>query len=243
MMDLARGLGDLRRAFAFLNRHRRLWGWVLAPALATLLLLGGLIAVVVLTVYPAVHAIEQWLPWLGDKASWLLWTIVVGGMLAGGWLMFVRLAGLVAGPLCEMLSEAVEEKLTGVRGAPFSAWRFVRDAAIGAAHSIRRLAVAVLGFAVVFAMSFVPVVGTIAAIALGGWIAARGAAYDSYDGVLARRRLAYRDKLAYLAEHRARTFGLGVAVAAMLLVPGLNLIALGLGTTAATIAVHELEQR
>ena len=52
--------------------------------------------------------------------------------------------------------------------------------------------------------------------------------------------MAYRDKLAYLARHRGRTLGLGLAVSGMLLVPGLNLIALGLGSAGATVAVHAL---
>ena len=47
------------------------------------------------------------------------------------------------------------------------------------------------------------------------------------------------DKLAYLAEHRSRTYGLGAATAGMLLVPGLNLVALGLGAAGATVAMHD----
>ena len=41
---------------------------------------------------------------------------------------------------------------------------------------------------------------------------------------------------AYLARHRGRTLGLGATVAGMLLVPGLNLIALGIGAVGATLA-------
>src|SRR5690242_14186256 len=116
MTDLVRGLRDLGRGLAFLNQHPRLWGWVIAPAIATLLLLGGVIAVVVMMAAPAVHAVERWLPDLGGVVSWLEWTIVVGGLIAGAWLVFVNVAGLVAGPLCELLSEAVEERLTGRPG-------------------------------------------------------------------------------------------------------------------------------
>jgi uncharacterized protein involved in cysteine biosynthesis len=86
------------------------------------------------------------------------------------------------------------------------------------------------------------VIGSIAAVLIGGWLAARGAAYDCYDAVLARRSLSYGDKLAYLARHRQRTFGLGAAVAAMLFVPGLNLIALGVGAAGATVAAHAIER-
>lgn len=241
MTNLVRGVRDLGRGFEFLNQHPRLWGWVVAPAVATLLVLGGMIALVAMLAAPAVDWIVGWVPFLGEAARWLAWLIVIGGLLAGGWLLFARVIGLVAGPLCEVLSEKVEEQLTGKAGEAFSMSRFAGDAVVGVAHSVRRLIAALFALLLVFAISFVPVLGSLAGLGLGGWIAARGAAYDSYDGVLARRRLAYQAKLAFLDAHRARTIGLGAAVAAMLLVPGLNLIALGLGTTAATLAVHELE--
>jgi uncharacterized protein involved in cysteine biosynthesis len=41
--------------------------------------------------------------------------------------------------------------------------------------------------------------------------------------------------------HRQRTVGLGATVAVMLLVPGLNLVALGLGAAGATVAAHAME--
>ena len=63
------------------------------------------------------------------------------------------------------------------------------------------------------------------------------AAYDCYDAVLSRRDLPYEAKTAYLAARRGRTFGLGAAVAGMLLVPVLNLVALGVGAAGATLAV------
>ena len=110
----------------------------------------------------------------------------------------------------------------------------------GVAHGIRRLGVALLATIVVFAIGLVPGVGTIAALVLGFWFASRATAYDCYDAVLARRGMAYRAKLAYLAEHRSRTLSLGATVTAMLFVPGLNLIALGLGAAGATVAMTDV---
>lgn len=113
----------------------------------------------------------------------------------------------------------------------------------GLGHSLRRLAGSLLGAVAMLALSFVPIVGSIAALAVGGWLAAGGAAYDCYDAVLARRALSYADKLGYLRAHRGRTLGLGAAVAGLLLVPGVNLVALGVGAVGATLAAHELAGR
>jgi CysZ protein len=242
MSELGRGVHDVGRGFAFLKAHPRLWGWVIAPAVVTLVLLSVLVVVVSRLLTQIVAAVTAHLPsWLEGAASWGLSIIVVIALAVAGLLVFVAIAGAIAGPFCELLSEAVEVQLTGREGPPFSLGRFVREAAIGVGHALRRLIGAAIGASFLFALSFVPVVGTIAAVVIGGWFAARAAAYDSYDAVLSRRALAYRDKLAFLHTHRSRTLGLGGSVAGLLLVPGVNLVALGVGAVGATLAIHDLD--
>lgn len=242
MHDVARGARDVVRGFRFLVAHPRLWGWVIAPALVTLVLLIAAVWGVSSAASPLVAWATGWLPrTIESGASVVVWVVVVAALGLGALLVFVPVAGAVAGPFNELLSEAVEEQLTGVPGPRFSAIGFVRDALTGLVHGARRLLVFLLGAVILFAISFIPVAGTIAATAIGFWLAARGAAYDCFDAVLARRRLGYQAKLAYLARHRARSFGLGAAVAGLLLVPGVNLIALGLGATGATLVVRDLE--
>jgi CysZ protein len=158
-------------------------------------------------------------------------------------IVFVPLVGLVAGPFAERLSEHLEAALTGQPAAPSSFGDFVHSLLLSIAHGLRRLLASVVGLAVVFAIGFAPVVGSVAAVIVAAWLAAHAAAYDAYDAVLSRRLMSYRGKLAYLGHHRARTMGLGAAVAGMLLVPGLNLFALGLGAAGATVASLELERR
>jgi CysZ protein len=242
MNELMRGVRDAGRGFAFLKAHPRLWRWVIAPAVVTLLLLIVLVVVASRLLTQVIAWLTAHLPsWLEGAASWGLSILVVIALAAGAMLAFVTLAGGIAGPFCELLSEAVEVELTGRDGSPFSLVRFLGDVALGIGHALRRLIVSVLGAMFLFALALVPVVGTIAAVVLGCWFAARAAAYDSYDAVLARRALAYRDKLAFLRMHRGRTLGLGAAVAGLLLVPGINLVALGVGAVGATLAAHDLD--
>ncbi|HEU4731959.1 MAG TPA: EI24 domain-containing protein [Kofleriaceae bacterium] len=242
MHQLARGVRDVQRGFGVLRAHPALWKWVIAPALASAALLGGLILAALHFSDALVGWVVLHLPgWLAHVASSLLTTMILIGLLVGVWLVFMPLAGLVAGPFNEMLSEHVEARLTGQPPSPFSLGEFTHGLLLGIVHSIRRLIAMLVGIAVVFAVGFVPVVGTVAAVVIAVWLAATSTAYDCYDAVLARRMLGYRTKLAYLAHHRARSLGLGAAVAGMLLVPVLNLVALGIGAAGATVAVHALE--
>lgn len=238
MSELGRGLSDLGRGFSFLNAHPRLWGWVAAPAAVTLVVLGALIYLVMRIADSLVSRVTSWLPdAIAGVGGWVLWAIVLAALVFGALIVFVSVAGIVAGPFNEMLSEAVEEQVTGKKAPAFSFGTFTASLLRGLGHGIKRVIVAVLGAVLLFAIGFVPVIGTIAALVLGAYFTARGAAYDCYDSILSRRDMPYDAKTAYLAANRSRTLGLGAGVAGMLVVPVLGLVALGVGAAGATLAV------
>lgn len=238
MREVSRGLGDVGKALDFLKSRPRLWKWLVMPALVTLLVLAGIVIGVAALTDPLVTWVAAHVPsWLETIVSWILRIVVIAGVGMAAMVVFVGVAGLIAGPFNEMLSEAVEEELLGKKGPPFAFGAFVKEALVGIAHALRRLATSLVWLVLLFALGFVPVIGTIAAFVIGLYLAASGCAYDCYDAVLARRAMSYRDKQAFLAAHRQRSLGIGGAVAGMLLVPGLNLIALGVGATAATLAL------
>jgi CysZ protein len=240
MLQLAVGFRDVGRGLGVIKAHPSLWKWLIAPAIATLLLVIAAILGIVHAVDPIVGWVTAHLPsWLATVASSLLRLLIITILGSTALLVFTTVAGAIAGPFNELLSERVEAVLTRRPPPPFSLRELVHGAAVGVLHAVRRLAKALLGIALVIAIGFVPVVGAVAAVLIGGWFAASAAAYDCYDAILARRAMAYRDKLAYLARHRGRTLGLGLAVAGLLLVPGLNLVALGLGAAGATVAACE----
>jgi CysZ protein len=241
--QLASGFHDIGRGYRVLRAHPVLWKWVIAPALITLVLFAALIV----GIWALVAPLRDWLAGhlpdvLAHVASSLLTTLVIVVLAVFGLSLFVSIAGIIAGPFNEALSERIESRLTAVPMTPFSLHEFGHGLWLAIGHGLRRLLASLVGLVVVFAIGFVPVIGTIAAIVFGAWLTAYGAAYDCYDAVLARRFWAYRRKIDYLAHHRMRTMGLGAAVAGMLLVPGLNLVALGLGAAGATVAAHQLDR-
>jgi CysZ protein len=238
MRQFATGIHDVGRGLAVLRAHPTLWRWLVAPALATLVLLVVAIAAVVHLVHPVVAWVSDRLGWVASIAGGLLTLLVAGVLACAGLLVFTQVAGMIAGPFNEQLSERIESVLTGRHPSPFSLREFAHGAALSVLHSARRISAALIGVALVFVVGTIPVIGAAAALVLAAWFTATAAAYDCYDAVFGRRAMAYRDKMAYLARHRGRTLGLGVAVAGMLLVPGLNLVALGLGAAAATVASH-----
>lgn len=242
MRQLLLGAGDAARGLRYLLAHPRLLGWVVAPAIATLVVIIGVVWAVLALSAPAVAWISAGAPdWLESWLSGVLRVLVVAGLSVVGFLFYVSLSGVLAGPFCEMLSEAVEERVTGKPAPGFSLLTFARGVLLGVLHALRRLAIYLAALGLVFLLgALVPGVGHAIAAAVGFYLAAKTAAYDCYDAVFGRRLWRYRQKTEYLRAHRGRTLGLGAAVAALLLIPFFNLVALGLGAAGATLAFLEL---
>jgi CysZ protein len=243
MRQLARGARDVARGFRFLGAHPRLWWWVLAPAVVTLVFIVGVIWTVLVVSAPLVAMVTGWAPdFMEPFAGALLRILAVAGLSVVGFLVYVSLSGLFAGPFCELLSERVEEQITGNPSPRFSLFAFVRGLVLGILHAVRRLAVYLFAVGLALAAgSVVPVFGHALGIALAGYFAATTAAWDCYDAVFGRRLWRYRQKQEYLRAHRGRTLGLGAAVAALLLIPFCNLVALGVGSIGATLAWLDVE--
>jgi CysZ protein len=172
----------------------------------------------------------QWAERLIEIVAWIVLAIASMSIV-------LSLAALIAGPFNEMLSEAIEEKVTGVPGPKFRLGHFLVDAITGAIHALRRIAIYLFLMGLLLLTGLlIPVVGTVLSAAGGAIITARFASYDAYDAVYARRRMNYRDKMTALNISLGRSMGLGALVSAVLIVPGLNLVALSIGAAGATLA-------
>ena len=244
MDQLSTGVGDLQRGLAALRAHPRCWKYVIAPAVITAALLVGLVFGVKYASAPIVEWLTVHLPhWLAGIAGGVLHALVVIGLSAGAVVVFVPVAGLIAGPFAERLSEHLEQAITGQPSSPFQFGEFLHGLLLAIGHGLRRVLASLGGLLLVLVIGWIPVIGTIGAIAATLWFAAHSAAYDCYDAVLGRKLMAYDAKLQYLARYRGRTMGLGGIVAVLMLIPVANLFALGLGAAGATVAALEQDGR
>jgi uncharacterized protein involved in cysteine biosynthesis len=215
--EVITGVLDAARGAAYLARHRGLLKWVVAPA-------------VVVTLIAALTF--GWLIALIGAVGIIGWTSLAIACATA----IATIAMLVSGPFNELLSEAIEEREAGLRPPGFNAVRFIHEVAVSIAHAARRGVAHVLFIVGLLVIArFVPIAGSVVAAIGSAWVAARFASYAAYDAVWGRRHWRYRDKTAYLRDHRWRTLGLGAPVAAMLVVPGLNVIGLAIGSAGATL--------
>jgi CysZ protein len=239
--DLVRGVYDGLRGAAYLLRAPRLWVWVLAPLVVAGILLVSAVGGLVGLLSAPIATISAFMPgdWLDNVLELAAGIVLTIASLS----IYLSVAALIAAPFNEELSEAIEERETGVPGPRFRFFRFLYDIVIGIIHASRRVFVYLVVMLLLLIVGIaVPVIGTAIAAVLGFIATARFASYDAFDAVWARKRRAYHAKVDYLRENRWRTLAMGGVIAPMLLVPGLNVIGLAVGATAATLRVIDQEK-
>ena len=201
------------------------------PAFRRPLLLGVLGAAIAigLLVWGAVEA-AAWAA--AGRQGWLSWLAQAGGGLAAmvlAWWLFLPISAAIASQLVEPVAAAVERRhypgLAPARGASVAA-----QAAFGLGFGLRLLALQVL----LLPLFFIPVLGFALALLV--------AAHALGAGMLRQTAMLRMDTAAAKAAWRARRrsgWALGLVLAAMAMVPLLNLLVPVLGTAA---AVHILQR-
>jgi CysZ protein len=238
--DLARGAHYALRGARFVLARPALWPLVLAPFLLSLAALVGLGWLELHYRAGVTHALTPH-GWLGTILGPLLTALYVLAAGVMAYFLFLPVASLIASPFNELLAERVEELELGLHGPPFSLLRTLRELGQALVHETRKFfRWLLLSLAVLACTLLLPGVGAIIGL-VGGWlIAARFAAYDSLDATLSRRGWSYERKVAFLRSKRALTLGLGGAIAALMLVPVVNALALPFGAAGAALMVHDV---
>jgi CysZ protein len=214
----------------FLLRNPRLWPLALLPvALTGVLLVAGLVG----GIFAVPFAGDLIAPRRdGSVLGLLLEAAVWAALPLTGLLMGLALALLLASPLLERLSIAVERLL---RGEPAA---LPQNLAWEVAQSLKSALYLALRAPFVFVFGLVPVVGPILAALWG----AHALAFQVTESPLQRAGKDFWQRRRWHREHRAESLGFGLAGFLSLFVPLANLLLAPALVVGATRLVLELEQ-
>lgn len=238
MKNLSRGVIDVFAAIPYLLARPNLLPFLIAPFLIALAILVVLSWWISGNVDAFVSGAMGYVPgFLESIAGPVLKVILWGAFLAFGYIAFLIVASVLTTPFCEILSEKVEEEITGKESSPFSILRMAGELMQGVVHSVRRILVLLASIVGLFILGvLIPVIGSAIALAIGAWFSARFAAYDCFDTIWARKGISYQEKMKFMTGRKGYTTGLGLSVAGLALIPLINTLALPLGSIAATRA-------
>jgi CysZ protein len=166
--------------------------------------------------------------WSGALVGlWVVVALLLALLVATLWLVAVyALAGLVATPFTDHLTEQVELKVLGVEGEGFRFARFVRDLYWSLAHSLLNTVAWLAVMALLLLLNLVPFLGSAVFALLSPLATAYFLSREMHDGCMTRRRLSWLGKQRLILENAPLMIGFGLGTVVLFWIPGFNLIML-----------------
>ena len=236
--DFFLGMGLPFRAFGLILRSPRLLGLSALCAAVTL------VSLVVLTwlLWGSSARLVGW-AWTQPSAWYalLLWELV--RLLTFVLLLIVganTVPLLLLTPLQDPLSEVTEELCGDFKAPPFRLGHFVRGVGVGLGYTLARVALLLLGLAVLLPLHLVPGVGSVAFAVLASLWSMNWMAAEHLGGPMARHFYPFRAVRQVLRARRLACLGFGAAVYVILWVPVLNTLFLPLAIVGGTLLFRGL---
>jgi CysZ protein len=182
--------------------------------------------------------------WLGSAAralhalfEWL----VVGVLLVLGSAVVAMLAGVVAAPFNDALSEAVERFETGTPPPAFSFAALARDLGRSLRVELAKLGLYLALIVPLFVLSWsVPLLGPLLHSMVAAVLTVLYLAFDYADLPASRRGWSTRRRLGTATRHLRELLGFGAGVWCVMLVPLLNLLTMPAAVAGGTLLFLEL---
>lgn len=229
------------RGGRFLLAHPRLLRFVLFPFLVN-------IAVFSVAVYLGLGFFNQtvttYLPqaeaWYWLLLYYVLWLAAVVLTAVLVFFGFSVAGNLIAAPFNDLLSERVEEVLTGGRREEsFSLAVFFRDTRRTLGVETRKMGLFVLGMLLLLLLNLVPVLGTFLYALLSVLLTLFFLAVEYTGFVFSRHRLDFRLQRRYIFARKALLLGFSSGVLALLAIPFLQLLCIPAAVAGATLLCND----
>ncbi len=242
MRSAFRGIGYYSKAISILFQYN-LWTYFLVPSITSLILIFTVFKTRSKLVDPVQSFIgnlypESWIGsnWIGGALDWLggaVGEILVWGLLL---LLMKHIVMIVASPFMSLLSERVEQIVTGKKSGGFQFQKFISDIIRGIRVALRLLVRELFWSFIVFLLSFfLPPITAILLFLIQAYYGGAG----NFDFTL-ERYYGYRASVQFVKENRSAALGNGIPYIALLMTIFGFLVALPLATVAGTLQTLEL---
>lgn len=206
--------------------------YVIVPLLINLVLFGGLVWFGYNQFVPFVAWMMSFVPGFLDFLEWFIW--IFFGLLAAVtvFFTFTPIANIVAAPFNALMSEKIEELLTGQPIASNASFFEMAVSSIGS--QIGKLLYIMLWGLGLFLISLIPVVNFIAPVlwvVFGSWLLS----LEYLDYPMGNHELSFNAQKQRLRQRRGLSLGFGGSVMIMTSIPVVNFIAMPVAVAAATI--------
>ncbi len=233
------------RSLGFINRHPRLYPYIIIPFLINVFLFS-------LAVYFGLSFFDQtvtgYLP-QGDAWYWILlkyasWVLAGILTMVLVFFSFTVVGCLIASPFNEILSERTEEILNKTSSnEPFVFSIFLQDMRRTLVDESKKILFFILGMLVLLLLNFLPLIGPLlyGPLSVMWTIFFLTVEYTGY--IFARKRLTFRDQRRFILTHKLLMTGFGLGLLCILAIPLFQFLCIPLGVVGATRLYYDIEEK
>jgi CysZ protein len=228
--DIGRGTGYLAKGFLLIKRPgiRR---YVITPLAMNILFFGGLIYFGYAQFSTFVDWLLSYLPnWLGFL-EWILWPLFTSFAAFFIFFVFTPVANIISAPFNAIMSEKIEEMLTGKDiNSGVDLITLIKDSILSQLGKLLHIAIWSAGL---FLIGLIPITAPISPILwiiFGSWLLT----LEYMDYPLGNHDLTFQQQKDLLKTRRGLTLGFGGGVMVLTTIPLINFIVMPLATAGAT---------
>lgn len=224
------------KAFGFINRHKKLYLYILIPFCITVAILSLFLSLgFVFFQQTIIHYIPQGEAWYWHILSGILWLFAVLITAVLVFFGFTAIGNLIASPFNDLLSEKTEEMLTGKSdNRPFSFTAFWRDSKAILITELKKIALFLSGMLVLFLLNVLPIIGSVLYGFLSIFWTILFLAVEYCGFLFFRRQLSYQEQRHIVYANFALLLGFGSGLFCILAIPFFQLLCIPLGVVGAT---------
>ncbi|MFK7815875.1 MAG: sulfate transporter CysZ [Gammaproteobacteria bacterium] len=232
--QILKGISHVRDGFKLI-KLRGVKRYVVIPVLINFILFIGAIWYLYIKFDDLLERfLPSWLDWL----EFLIWPLFFIACLLVIFFTFTIIANVFGAPFNGVLSEKIEQKITGQQlslndhqGEGYL--KLLSGARIGISNEFRKLfyiAIRAVPLLLLFIIPGINIFAPFIWFMFGAWILA----IEYLDYPMGNRELTFKQQLTIIKQHRFLCLGLGMGMMVMTIIPGLNFFAMPVGVAAAT---------
>ncbi len=228
--DTMTGSFMLARGFKLI-REPKIRLYVIIPLLINICLFGGLIWFGYAQFTPLVEWMMSWVPGFLDFLRWIIWAIVTSTTAIIVFFTFTPIANIVAAPFNALMSEKIEEMLTGEDINSNMSFMALVLSSVGS--QLRKLVYILLWSAGLLLVSLIPVINFISPVlwvVFGSWLLS----LEYLDYPMGNHDLTFGKQKQVLAQRRGLSLGFGGMVMILTSIPVVNFFIMPIAVAGAT---------
>jgi len=205
--------------------------YVIVPLLINIILFGGLIWFGYSQFEPLVEWMMSWVPGFLDFLRWIIWLFITSMTAIIVFFTFTPIANLVAAPFNALMSEKIEQLLTGEKVNSDSSFMALVVSSIGS--QLGKLVYILLWSAGLLLASLIPVINFISPVLwviFGSWLLS----LEYLDYPMGNHDLTFAKQKQLLAQRRGLSLGFGGMVMILTSIPVVNFFVMPIAVAGAT---------